>query len=673
MIRYATIVCLLSALAVMPPLPDGWCGATLDSVTPSPTAVVEGPQHTTLKALFVSPKATIRVAAANNSSGAARVEYRFGDADPWKTVQGPLLLSQLSEGAHTLFFHSVDPAGTQGQAQSLTFSLDATSPVSSAQVGPPNRTAPNGKAFISALTTITLSASDAMSGVSQIDYRVDGGPWLPFREVFSVANEGEHRLEYRSTDNVGNQDAVHTLSLITDTTPPITSLTSAGRPLDSSDALYISQPTAFELDAVDMLSGVASREYRIDEGGWLPYAPFTVDDRTTHVISFRSTDQVGNRETAKSVTIKIDKTPPVTTISVGSPQVTSSGATMVTDSTFFTLQAEDSQSGVDASEYRLDRGDWLPYSPFTIQEPGVHLIEYRSSDRSGNVEHARAKTVTVDSAPPSTVLTVNRQNRQNGDIVVSATASQVSCTATDNDAGVKTVEYKLDSGQWLTCKPFSISAQGVHLVEYRSSDRLGNTEPTRFVKITIDQTPPETSLLIGTPKTVENGVYHISDKTVIALEAADPLSGVATSEYRISGTSERYGSEPFSIATDGTYRISYWSVDRAGNREKEKSATVMVEVPKPPPAAVIRPLVKERPADLAAAGTGGPEQKQKPLTEQPANSTSMQANDTGMPSDTYSGEYPIDTAAPSGPDRTKEYTIIGIINGVVIAVIMLLL
>ncbi|MBI5656745.1 MAG: hypothetical protein HZC44_07985 [Geobacter sp.] len=670
MIRYVKIVYLLSALAVMPPLPDGWC-ATLDNVTPSPTAVVEGPQHTTLKALFVSPKATIGLAAANNGSGVARAEYRFDDADPWKTVLGPLPLSQLPEGAHTLFFRSVDPAGTQGQTQSLSFSLDATSPVSSAQVGSPNRTAPSGKTFISALTTITLSASDAMSGVSQIDYRVDGGPWLPFREIFTIANEGEHRLEYRSTDNVGNQDAVHTLSLITDTTPPITSLTSSGRSLDSADALYIRQPTTFELDAVDILSGVASREYRIDEGGWLPYGPFRVDDRTTHVISFRSTDQVGNRETAKSVTIKIDKTPPVTTISVGSPQVTSSsGATMVTDSTFFTLQAEDSQSGVDASEYRLDRGDWLPYSPFTIQEPGEHLIEYRSIDRSGNVETARSKTVTVDSAPPSTVLTVNRQSRQNGDIVTSATASQVSCTATDNNAGVKTVEYKLDSGQWLPCKPFSISAQGAHLVEYRSSDRLGNLEPTRFVKITIDQTPPETRLLIGTPKTVENGVYHISDKTVIAVEAADPLSGVATSEYRISGTSERYGSEPFSIATNGTYRISYWSVDRAGNREKEKSATVTVEAPKPPPAAVVRPPAKEHPADLVGDGAS---EKQKPQTAQPADSSPMQASDAGMPSDTYSGEYPADTAVPSGPDRTKEYTVIGIINGVVIAVIMLLL
>jgi len=672
MTRGAKLVFLMSSLAVTIPLHDGW-GATLDSDTPSITAVVEGPQHTTLKTLFVSPKATIRLAAANSSSGVARAEYRFGDADQWQPAQGPLSLAAFREGTHTFFFRSVDPVGNPGQPLSLSFSLDATNPASSAQIGSPNRTAPNGKTFISGSTPISLTASDAMSGIAQIDYRLDGGSWLPFREIFTIANEGEHRLEYRSTDNVGNQEAVHTLSLITDTTPPITSLTSSGRSMDSTDALFIRQPTAFDLDAVDMLSGVASREYRIDKGGWLPYEPIRVDDRTTHVIAFRSVDQVGNRETAKSVTIKIDKTPPVTTLSIGSPQLTASGATMVTDSTFFTLQAEDSQSGVDASEYRLDQGAWLPYSPFTIQEPGEHLIEYRSIDRSGNIENARSKTVTVDTAPPVAVLTVNRQKRQNGDIITSATASQVSCTATDNNAGVKTVEYRLDSGQWLPCKPFSISAQGVHLVEYRSSDRLGNLEPARFVKIIIDKTPPETSLLIGTPKSVENGVYHVSDKTVIALEAADPLSGVAASEYRISGTSERYGSEPFTIATDGTYRISYWSVDRAGNREKEKSATVTVEVPKPPPAAVVRPPAKERPADLVGDGANGADQKQKPQTVQPADSTSMQASDAGMPSDAYSGEYPVDAAVPSEPDRTKEYTVIGIINGVVIAVIMLLL
>ena len=671
MTRGAKLVFLMSALAVTIPLHDGW-GATLDSATPSITAVVEGPQHSTLKTLFVSPKTTIRLVGANGSSTAGVAEYRFGDVDPWQPAQGPLSFAAFREGTHAFLFRSVGPAGNPGQPSSLSFSLDATNPASSAQIGSPNLTAPNGKIFISGSTPISLTASDAMSGIAQIDYRLDGGPWLLFRETFTIANEGEHRLEYRSTDNVGNQEAVHTLSLITDTTPPITSLTSSGRFMDSSDALFIRQPTAFDLDAVDMLSGVASREYRIDEGRWVPYEPFRIDDRTTHVISFRSVDQVGNREAAKSVTIRIDKTPPVTSLSVGSPRATASGATTVTDSTFFTLQAEDSQSGVDASEYRLDRGAWLPYSPFTIQEPGEHLIEYRSIDRSGNVENARSKTVTVDTTPPATVPTVNRQNRQNGDVVTSTTASQVSCTASDNNAGVRTVEYSLDSGQWLPCKPFSISAQGVHLVEYRSSDRLGNLEPTRFVKIIIDQTPPETRLLIGTPQSLENGVYRISDKTVIALEAADPLSGVATSEYRISGTSERYGSEPFTIATDGSYRISYWSVDRAGNREKEKSATVIVEVPKPPPASVVRPLATEPPEVLAGDG-----EKSQPQTAQPADTAAMQASGTGtssgMDSGPLAGEYPIDTAPPPEPDRTKEYLTIGLINVVVIAVILFLL
>src|SRR5687767_4146752 len=57
--------------------------------------------------------------------------------------------------------------------------------------------------------TITLSASDALSGIASTQYRVDGGAFQSGTSIVVPApadhsNDGAHSVEYRSTDNAGN-------------------------------------------------------------------------------------------------------------------------------------------------------------------------------------------------------------------------------------------------------------------------------------------------------------------------------------------------------------------------------------------------------------------------------------------------------------------------------------
>ncbi len=51
---------------------------------------------------------------------------------------------------------------------------------------------------------------------------------------------------------------------------------------------------------------------------------------------------------------------------------------------------------MDTTEYRVNGGDWLDYeSPIRREQPGMYLIEFRSTDRTGNVEAIKSVTFTI--------------------------------------------------------------------------------------------------------------------------------------------------------------------------------------------------------------------------------------------------------------------------------------
>ncbi len=66
-----------------------------------------------------------------------------------------------------------------------------------------------------------------------------------------------------------------------------------------------------------------------------------------------------------------------------------------------TLEAKDDHSGVKLTEFRINGGDWLPYTePVAILTHGeTILLEYRSTDKDGNVEPVRSKQLTPPEYP----------------------------------------------------------------------------------------------------------------------------------------------------------------------------------------------------------------------------------------------------------------------------------
>jgi parallel beta-helix repeat protein len=93
--------------------------------------------------------------------------------------------------------------------------------------------------------------------------------------------------------------------------------------------------------------------------------------------------------------------------------------------------------------------------------------------------------------------------------------------------------------------------------------------------IATDNTPPETQLNIGEPKSVVNGVTYLTSVTPTELIAEDNLGGcgVASIAYRIHNASYDSGWKTYTHSfllvglSDGVYHMDYKSTDCAGNVE----------------------------------------------------------------------------------------------------------
>lgn len=71
------------------------------------------------------------------------------------------------------------------------------------------------------------------------------------------------------------------------------------------------------------------------------------------------------------------------------------GAVFISDVTV-TLNATDTESGVDHTMYKLDSAAWVRYeAPFVVSDNGTHTVLYYSVDKAGNIETTKNITFIV--------------------------------------------------------------------------------------------------------------------------------------------------------------------------------------------------------------------------------------------------------------------------------------
>ena len=113
-----------------------------------------------------------------------------------------------------------DVGGNADQGSAYVFLLDGTPPTTTAGTAPPA----NSAGWSRTPVTVTLSATDALSGVASTQYRrSSASSWTTYRASFRVSAQGVSRYQVRSTDKAGNVEPAKTVTVRIDGRRPTTS------------------------------------------------------------------------------------------------------------------------------------------------------------------------------------------------------------------------------------------------------------------------------------------------------------------------------------------------------------------------------------------------------------------------------------------------------------------
>lgn len=140
---------------------------------------------------------------ASDDRGVADIEYRLG-TDSFAIYSDGFEIS--GDGEHALEYRANDAAGNV-VTKAHTVLIDATPPETTALVA---EATANTTAV--APSTVTLTATDATSGIGSTQLRVNDGEWV-VTESIVLERVGDYRVEYFSTDNAGNAEAVQALDV----------------------------------------------------------------------------------------------------------------------------------------------------------------------------------------------------------------------------------------------------------------------------------------------------------------------------------------------------------------------------------------------------------------------------------------------------------------------------
>lgn len=188
----------------------------------------------------------------------------------------------------------------------------------------------------------------------------------------------------------------------------------------------------------------------------------------------------------------------------------------------------------------------------------------------------------VDTAAPSTDLEVGVPFATVDGTTFVTSSTPMTITATDGCAGISITEYRLLlAGYWTEWQAydgsFTLPDVGEITIEFRSTDSFGRDEEVRSASVIVDNDPPETAIVVGSPRFDLNGILYVGPSAEFSLFASDSGSGVGATSYRFNGGPWIPYTIPFVPVAAGPITVEAMSVDRLGNPEVAVALDVLVD------------------------------------------------------------------------------------------------
>ncbi|HZO88112.1 MAG TPA: hypothetical protein VFB38_07200 [Chthonomonadaceae bacterium] len=378
-----------------------------------------------------------------------------------------------SEGkAQTVTVTVKDNAGNTATFTSPAVNIDLTAPTTNAALS--GTQGNNG--FYTGSVSVTLAATDALSGVATTYYTLDGGATQTYQGAFTVSGDAVHAVKFWSVDKAGNAEAHHSLTVKIDGTAP-TLIWGACSPAANANS-WNNTPVEMAYTTGDNLSGVANAP----ASGTIRFAQEGANQTQTLTIR----DAAGNAATFQSPAVNIDMTPPTTNASVSGPASANGwyGGTVSLQ-----LTAADALSGVTGTYCSVDGGAVQPYAGLlSLSGDGAHQVTYWSVDRAGNQEQAKSLTIRIDKTAPTITAAANPSQLwpPNGKMVAVTISGQMTDAGSGIDPTSAAFTVADSSGQIQPSGSVSVRPDGSYAFTIQlEARRSGKDKQGRTYTVTV--------------------------------------------------------------------------------------------------------------------------------------------------------------------------------------------
>ncbi len=420
----------------------------------------------------------------------------------------------------------------------------------------------NGTVYYGKGLKVSLSSRDAVSGVEQIQYSINGAAYQRYGNTLSFDTDLANTLYYFANDYVGNAEQTRKKKFTVDVSSPQSSSAISGISYNSN---IIAPSTRFKLSSSDNLSGVRTTYYSFDSRSKGVYRGNTIGVSSlrdgNHVLHYYSIDKVKNEEVHKTFNFYLDKIPPVVSVKIDGDQHRANGRMYVSSRSKVNMSATDNKAGVAKITYRLDGSSSNTYnSPFSIPNKlGTRSIIYYGTDnvknRNNNKQVATALgvgSVYMDNRSPITGITYGSPQFFHRDTLFINHKTSIKLKAVDYESGVKKIDYSVNGDANSYSAPFTISSEGFKTILFQATDNVNNLETQKTSYTFVDNTPPVifhnfSIQAIGTKKRGGETISIYPNYTRLYLAATDKHCGTQSIKYSINGASFAEYSSPYTL------------------------------------------------------------------------------------------------------------------------------
>ncbi len=348
------------------------------------------------------------------------------DGSGTATCPGSAVLKTDGAGQSVTSGDATDAAGNTTKGKTVSgLNIDGTAPSTSSD----NQCTKTNGWCTGSTANVVLTATDALSGVQELHYRIDGGA----EQIATGASKtvavpldgtGAGTVTYWAVDKAGNAEAANSVALKWDNIAP--AVTHTASPGPNADDWNNSDVTVhFTAKDDDTGSGV--------DAGTITPDVVVGTDTTGQVVTGSAKDTAGNTGT-DSVTIKLDKTKPSITA-----EIVGGAKPWFTAPVRVHFTCADSGSGIPATA--------CPDDVVVSTNGAGQSVTGTVTDRAGNSATATASGINIDTVAPA----FESVSVADG-AVYRFTAPAPACTAKDAVSGVDScvvvVTAQADPGAW---------------------------------------------------------------------------------------------------------------------------------------------------------------------------------------------------------------------------------